>query len=86
MGQTDMALLRCSWTKVKVAQGENHIRTHTCHAIGSQLLVVGGYPPGFTVEPDVPCANELIRVLDMNTLSVSQKPSRAYSRRDFPLT
>lgn len=61
---------RNSWTKVGVPQGEYHIRSHSCHAIGSQLLVVGGYPPGFKIEPNVTCSNELIRVFDMNTISV----------------
>lgn len=61
-----------SWTKVGVPQGEYHTRSHSCHALGSQLLVVGGYPPGFAVEPDVACSNELIRVFDMNEISVRQ--------------
>lgn len=63
-----------SWTKVAVPQGEYHMRSHSCHAIGSQLLIVGGYPPGFSVDPSVACSTELIRVFDMNKISVRQSP------------
>lgn len=73
---------RNSWTKVPVPNGDSHLRSHSCHAIGSQLLVVGGYLPGFRVEPDVECSTELIRVFDMNGIIVRQTPVPTSFRRN----
>jgi hypothetical protein len=49
----------------------SRMRSHSCNAVGSQLLVVGGYPPGGEVHQDVECDGELIKVFDMNRISVS---------------
>lgn len=65
---------RNSWTKVHITYGQYHLRSHSCHAIGSQLLIVGGYPPGFYVDPSVSCSTELIQIFDMNEISVRQSP------------
>jgi len=47
------------------------MRSHTCNAVGSQLLIIGGYPPSAQVDVNVSCDPELIKVLDMNTMAVS---------------
>lgn len=47
------------------------MRSHTCNAVGSQLLIIGGYPPSAQVEKNATCDPELIKVLDMNTMTVS---------------
>ena len=40
-----------TWTKITTAGLRNYnlIRSHTCHAVGGQLLVIGGYPPAQSV-------------------------------------
>lgn len=69
---------RNRWTKVTIPMGEAQTRSHTCHALGSQLLVLGGAPPehhlvsaSYTVIEESPCDGELLQVFDMNTVSVS---------------
>jgi len=47
------------------------MRSHTCNAVGSQLLIIGGYPLPTQVEKNATCDPELIKVLDMNTMTVS---------------
>jgi hypothetical protein len=41
----------------------------TCHAVGSQLLVIGGLAPGREKEESIPCNKRLVNVLDMNNPS-----------------
>jgi hypothetical protein len=59
------------WTQVEIPDSMARMRSHTCNAIGSQLLIIGGYPPSAQVEKDAPCDPELIKVLDMNELTWS---------------
>ncbi|KAH0612767.1 uncharacterized protein H6S33_009147 [Morchella sextelata] len=53
------------WTKVPIPFGNSHLRGHTCHAVGEQLLIVGGYPPGEVVDEAAPCDNQLVKVFNM---------------------
>ncbi|CUS07228.1 unnamed protein product [Tuber aestivum] len=59
------------WTRVEVPDSMVRMRSHTCNAVGSQLLIIGGYPPSAQVEKDAPCDSELIKVLDMNQVTWS---------------
>jgi len=56
------------------------MRSHTCNAVGSQLLIIGGYPPSAQVEADAHCDSELIKVLDINamTWSLQYTPGTVY--------
>ena len=59
---------------VKVPNTHNDLRrTHTCHAVGSQMIVLGGYPPGQGVDPTAPCDENLIQVFDLSNESVRPK-------------
>lgn len=54
------------WTQVTTTLPQtNLIRSHTCHAVGGQLLIVGGYPTGVEVESNVTCDPEYIKVLNI---------------------
>lgn len=54
------------WTTVETAiSNANLIRSHTCHAVGSQLIIVGGYPAGMEVESNMTCDPAYIKVLDI---------------------
>jgi len=59
------------WTRVQIPESMARMRSHTCNAVGSQLLIIGGYPPSAQVEKDAPCDSELIKVLDMNAMTWS---------------
>ncbi|KAG0636096.1 hypothetical protein HOY80DRAFT_386830 [Tuber brumale] len=59
------------WTRVQIPESMARMRSHTCNAVGSQLLILGGYPPSAQVEQDAPCDSELIKVLDMNAMTWS---------------
>ncbi|RPA71406.1 hypothetical protein BJ508DRAFT_336067 [Ascobolus immersus RN42] len=48
--------------------GSAPIRTHSCRAFGSQLMIIGGYPPGYSVIPTESCGDgRLVRIYDLNT-------------------
>ncbi|KAG0125102.1 hypothetical protein HOY82DRAFT_673246 [Tuber indicum] len=68
------------WTQVEIPDSMARMRSHSCNAVGSQLLIIGGYPPSAQVEKDAPCDPELIKVLDMNEMAVSS----IYLRRRNP--
>ena len=53
--------------------GEDLRRAHTCHAVGSQMIVLGGYPPGETVDPTVECDSNFIKVFDLSNEQVRTK-------------
>ncbi|KAI5845045.1 hypothetical protein DFP73DRAFT_526511 [Morchella snyderi] len=53
------------WTRVSIPFGSSHLRGHTCHAVGEQLLIVGGYPPGEFVDEAAPCDDQLVKVFNM---------------------
>ena len=53
--------------------GEDRRRAHTCHVVGSQMIVLGGYPPGQAVDPRVECDSNFIKVFDLSNESVSTK-------------
>lgn len=57
------------WTRVEMPDSMVRMRSHTCNAVGSQLLIIGGYPPSAQVDANVSCDPELIKVLDMNTMT-----------------
>ncbi|KAI9674493.1 MAG: hypothetical protein M1817_001831 [Caeruleum heppii] len=59
------------WTRISVplSSGTTGTRGHTCHAIGNQMLVVGGWPPGATVSPTAPCDRQLVKVFDFTLLT-----------------
>lgn len=61
--------------KVPNAAGSVRKRGHTCHAVGSQMIVVGGYPtrPGFGVDPTEPCEENLITVFDLSKENVRHR-------------
>lgn len=65
----------CSWTKVSIPFGNSHPRDHTCHAVGEQLFIVGGYPPGEVVDETAPCDNQLVKVFNMRNPGVSMSPA-----------
>ena len=53
-----------TWTQVNTAYPQNNlIRSHTCHTVGGQLIIVGGYPTGIEVESNVTCDPDYIKVL-----------------------
>jgi len=54
------------WVKIQIPS-EGYSRTHSCEVVGSQLLVVGGYPPG-PIETNATCVKELIRIFDLNNI------------------
>ena len=58
------------WIKVPNVAGDDLRRAHTCHALGSQMIVLGGYPPGEYVDPRVQCESNFIRVFDLSTEQV----------------
>jgi DNA primase catalytic subunit len=72
-----------SWTKIQIPGVDNYSRTHSCEVAGSQLVVLGGYPPSVVVEESVPCVKELIRVFDMNDISVSFSNIRGFHAWPF---
>jgi len=59
------------WARVEIPDSMVRMRSHTCNAVGSQLLIIGGYPPSVKVEKDAPCDSEIIKVLDMNQMTWS---------------
>jgi len=61
------------WTRVDIPESMVRMRSHTCNAVGSQLLIIGGYPPSAQVEKDAPCDPELIKVLNMNDMAWSSR-------------
>lgn len=59
------------WTKTKIRSimdQPHDIRSHTCHAVGSSLLIVGGWPPGERLWPNGTACEKpsMIQVVDMN--------------------
>lgn len=53
------------WTKVETTLPQtNLIRSHTCHAVGGQLLIFGGWPTGLD-QTNATCDPEYIKVLDI---------------------
>ena len=64
------------WVKVPNAAGNDRRKGHTCHAVGSQMMVLGGYPPGVGVDPTAPCDENLIKVFDLSHESV--RPNGAF--------
>lgn len=59
---------------VKAIEGSTDSRrAHTCHAVGGQMIVLGGYPPGVNVNVTAPCDKYLIQVFDLNKMSVRLK-------------
>ena len=61
------------WIKLPNVAGNDRRRSQTCHAVGSQMLVLGGYPPGVYVDPTEPCDDTFIKVFDLNEQSVRTK-------------
>ncbi|RPA98061.1 hypothetical protein L873DRAFT_1067579 [Choiromyces venosus 120613-1] len=61
------------------------MRSHPCNAVGSQLLIVGGYPSSVRVDITAPSDSELIKVLDMNEMSWSSRytPGTIYKTPDL---
>src|SRR5690606_2320279 len=57
------------WVKITNAIDNFELRGHTCHAIGNQLVVLGGYTPGFRVDPTEVCDSRFMRVFDMTEMS-----------------
>src|SRR5690606_26549181 len=57
------------WVKVTDPTGYRPIRTHSCDAVGNTLVIVGGYPPGKEVDPDIACPprRQIVQLFDMNT-------------------
>jgi len=56
-----------TWTRVEIPMTSLvNIRSMNCHAVGGQLLVVGGFPPGNFLEPNTTCDREMIKVLNLN--------------------
>ncbi|KAI5799808.1 hypothetical protein EDC01DRAFT_764906 [Geopyxis carbonaria] len=60
------------WTKISVpgfpgaSVQDTWTRSHTCHAIGGQLLIVGGWPPGSRLESNVKCQKDLVSIFNLN--------------------
>lgn len=44
---------------------------HTCHAIGQQMLIIGGIPPTTKVAAETECSPKLLRLFNMHTKEVS---------------
>ena len=59
-----------TWVRLPtVVPRENRLRSHKCHAVGGQLLLVGGYPPEDDLDKDdPPCDPFIVKVLDMNAV------------------
>lgn len=57
------------WIKIPNTFDNIEVRGHTCHAVGNQLLVLGGYPPSFRVDPNEECETRLMRIFDMTEKS-----------------
>ena len=54
------------WTKLSTDSPQtNEIRSHTCHALGGQLLVVGGYPAGTSLGANASCDAQYLKVLNI---------------------
>ena len=53
----------------KVVTGDLR-RSHTCHAVGSQMIILGGYPPGHHTDPRARCDAQLVQVFDLSNWSV----------------
>jgi len=65
-----------TWTQVNTAFPSNNlIRSHTCHAVGGQLVIVGGYPPGIVVESNVTCDPDYIKVLAIGEEDINWTPN-----------
>ena len=45
---------------------QTYLRGHTCHAVGNQLLLLGGGSPGKGVDPLMSCNPRLLNIIDMN--------------------
>lgn len=59
------------WTKVETTlPSTNLIRSHTCHAVGGQLLIVGGHPPAVNISINTACDSEYIKILRIGEESV----------------
>lgn len=75
-GITDMHVLTMPtflWTKIRVPTESNnntYTRSHTCHAIGGQLLVIGGWAPGDYLYPEVDCQRDIINIFNLNIPAV----------------
>ena len=66
------------WTKIETALAtQNLIRSHICRAVGGQLLIIGGYPPGQVIPRDAPCDSELAKSLAIGSDGLSR--AAAYS-------
>ncbi|KAF7508738.1 hypothetical protein GJ744_008985 [Endocarpon pusillum] len=64
-----------TWTKLDTTlPDQNLIRSHTCHAVGGQLLIAGGYPPGRVVPRNATCDPELVKVLQITADGPSWVP------------
>ena len=65
-------LVQCRWTRVPLVPEHNNsnTRSHTCHAVGSQLLIVGGYPLVEEVDREAPCEKEFVKVLELSDVGV----------------
>ncbi|KAK5046741.1 hypothetical protein LTR84_007502 [Exophiala bonariae] len=63
----------------------NELRSHTCHAVGDQLLIVGGYPTGQTVLRETSIDDQYIKVLrigDSLTWTDTYQPETTYQTPD----
>ena len=56
--------------KIEHQLEDKELRTHSCHVMGSQLLIVGGAEPGGRMDPNATCAPSLLQIFDMSELSV----------------
>jgi len=57
------------WIKVPKVAGDDLRRSHTCHAAGRQMLILGGYPPGHYTDPNATCDTQLIQMFDLSNWS-----------------
>ena len=62
------------WVQVANSTTKDARAGHTCHAVGSQMVVVGGHSADWIADPlgavDTACPDNLISLYDMNTKEV----------------
>ncbi|KAI9891894.1 MAG: hypothetical protein M1814_002279 [Vezdaea aestivalis] len=56
------------WSRISVPQSGFPVTTRspTCNAVGQQLLIFGGYPPGAVVLENATCDSEYLKIFDMS--------------------
>ncbi|KAI5806398.1 hypothetical protein DFH27DRAFT_547891 [Peziza echinospora] len=54
------------WIKIPIPNNFYKTRSHTCHAIGKNLVILGGTNPGTSVNQATPCDQSFVKIWNLN--------------------